>query len=403
MQMDPVSPESQPRADDHSGDIAAIQRIAAVPSILDVACRVTGMGFAAVARVTDTRWITCAVRDGIAFGLEPGDELEIRTTICDEIRGHRQAIIIDHVAEDPIFRDHHAPRRYGFQSYISVPIVRSNGDFFGTLCAIDPAPAKLSNSTAIITFQLFAQLIALQLEADDELSASEEKLLLAEDAAELREQFIAVLGHDLRNPLAAIESGVRLIGRGTIDDRSRTILGMMQSSTRRMARLIDDVLDLARGRLGGGIHVIREVQDQLDAQLATVIDEMRATHTDSRIETAIEQSGAVSCDPARIAQLLSNLMSNALTHGDPAAAIRVTGGISDGVFRLSVINQGPPIPKDRRERLFRPFTRGEGGNPGKGLGLGLYIAAEIAKAHGGTIDVESSEAETRFTLSMPAA
>ena len=388
--------------DSHSRDVAAIQRIAAVPSILEVVCRVTGMGFAAVARVTDERWVACAVRDEISFGLEPGGELEIRSTICDEIRGHKQPIIIDHVAEDPVFRDHHTPRMYGFQSYISVPIVRSNGEFFGTLCAIDPAPAKLSNSTAITTFNLFAQLIALQLEADDRYTASEAKLIDAQDAAELREQFIAVLGHDLRNPLAAVESGMRLIERGQIDDKSRTIIGMMQASTRRMAKLIDDVLDLARGRLGGGIHVERELQDQLDAQLVNIIAEMRSAHPDRSIEAEIALAEPVACDPARIAQLLSNLMSNALAHGDPASPVRVVGGTQDGEFRLSVANYGEPIPENRRDRLFQPFTRGERGNPNKGLGLGLYIAAEIARAHDGRIEVESTGRETRFTLSIPA-
>jgi GAF domain-containing protein len=253
--MQETPPEGQPLADPNSQEVAKIARIAAVPAILDVVCRVTGMGFAAVARVTDDRWIACAVDDRIGFGLIPGGELEIRTTICDEIRGHKHAVIIDNVAEDPAFRDHHTPRMYGFQSYISVPIMRSNGEFFGTLCAIDPAPAKLNESTALPTFELFAQLIASQIEADERIDASEAELLNANAASELREQFIAVLGHDLRNPLAAVEGGMRLIEKTPIDAKAQMILGMMRTSTARMARLIDDVLDLARGRLGGGIPV----------------------------------------------------------------------------------------------------------------------------------------------------
>jgi GAF domain-containing protein len=120
-----------------SEDLAGIARIEAVPRILEVICRTTGLGFAAVARVTEDRWIACAVRDEIAFGLQPGGELQVETTICNEIRRSGQLVVIDHVAEDPGFCRHPTPELYGFQSYISVPIVLSDGRFFGTLCAID--------------------------------------------------------------------------------------------------------------------------------------------------------------------------------------------------------------------------------------------------------------------------
>src|SRR5258708_37961330 len=100
---------------DFANDIAAVQRIDAVPRILEIVCRSTGMGFAAVARVTDERWVCCAVRDDIDFGLQPGGELKVETTICHEIRRSDQAIAIDHVAEDEVFAKHHTPAMYGFQ------------------------------------------------------------------------------------------------------------------------------------------------------------------------------------------------------------------------------------------------------------------------------------------------
>src|ERR1700728_3466913 len=107
-------------ASDFQADIDAVNAVSVVPTILDVVCRLTGMGFAAVARVTSDRWIACSVRDDIAFGLEPGGELEIETTICHEIRQSGHAVIIDHVAEDPAFCAHRTPAMYGFQSYISM-------------------------------------------------------------------------------------------------------------------------------------------------------------------------------------------------------------------------------------------------------------------------------------------
>jgi GAF domain-containing protein len=143
-------------------DVAAVLRIPTVPMILDVVCRMTGLGFAAVARVTDKQWIACSVKDDIGFGLEPGGELALETTICNEIRDHRRAVVIEDVACDAQWSHHHTPKQYGFRSYISMPITLPNGDFFGTLCAIDPKPARLGTPEILGAFELFAQLIALR-------------------------------------------------------------------------------------------------------------------------------------------------------------------------------------------------------------------------------------------------
>src|SRR5579872_3180286 len=153
-------------ASDVMSDVDAIKRIDAIPRILEVVCRSTGMGFAAIARVTDDRWICCAARDEIGFGLRPGDELKLETTICSEIRQSHQAVVIDHVAEDEIFSGHHTPAMYGFQSYISTPILLADGSMFGTLCAIDPRPARLNDLKTIGMFELFAELIASQLSSN---------------------------------------------------------------------------------------------------------------------------------------------------------------------------------------------------------------------------------------------
>ena len=204
-------------SEDLKADVSDVQRVRAVSSILEVVCRVTGIGFAAVARVTEDRWIACAVKDDIAFGLKPGGELKVETTICNEIRQSGQEVVIDHVAEDPSFCRHPTPAMYGFQSYISVPIVRSNGAFFGTLCAIDPRPIKLRTPEIIGMFKLFAELISLHLDNLDRLSRSEATLADVNKEAALREEFIAVLGHDLRNPLASIKAGIDLVRRGNAD------------------------------------------------------------------------------------------------------------------------------------------------------------------------------------------
>ncbi len=141
---------------DFSADIAAVQAVDDVREILRTICDITGMGFAAVARVTDTRWIACQVLDRIGFGLDAGDELELQTTICDEIRQSGSGVIIDHVADNPQWRTHHTPVLYGFQSYISLPI-RRDDSFFGTLCAIDPEPRNVSSLEVVTMFENYAR------------------------------------------------------------------------------------------------------------------------------------------------------------------------------------------------------------------------------------------------------
>jgi signal transduction histidine kinase len=381
-------------------DIAAVEAIPAVPTILEVVCRTTGMGFAAIARVTEDRWVACAVRDDIAFGLQPGGELVVETTICHEIRAVPEAVVIDNVAEDPRYRDHHTPRQYGFQSYISMPIILPGGRFFGTLCAIDPRPARLRTPEVIGMFKLFAELIAFHLDAHRQVAESDAALAGERETAELRDQFMAVLGHDLRNPLAAISSGTRLLLSREPDEFSVQIIGMMQASVRRMTRLIENVLDFARGRLGGGIALTRRADEPLAPLLLQVLAEMRTAEPDRAIEAAIDLPERLHGDAQRIAQLFSNLLGNALTHGAEDAPVRAWARIADGMLELSVANAGTPIPEDRQARLFQPFFRGS--TTEGGLGLGLYIAAEIARAHDGTIEVRSTPEETVFTFRMPA-
>ncbi len=388
-------------ANDFESDVALVQSIEAVPSILDIVCRMTGMGFAAVARVTEGRWVACSVMDAIGFGLKPGGELTLETTICHEIRESREPVVIDNVAEDAVFRGHPTPALYGFQSYISIPIVMPDGEFFGTLCAIDPKPAALGRPETVGAFRLFAELIAHHLDTQRRLDASEAELLDARKTAELREVFIGVLGHDLRNPLAAVSSGISLIGRTPLNERATKVLTMMQQSVLRMNELITNVLDFTRGRLGGGINLRRNADLPLVPVLDQVVGELRYSWPEREIETRFVLEEAVDCDRDRIGQMFSNLLSNAITHGADGQPIRTGASVQDGEFVLWVANGGAAIPPEMLPRLFEPFARGADGANQQGLGLGLHIAAEIARAHGGRLWATSSEEKTCFTFAMP--
>ena len=384
---------------DFQADLDAIETIAAVPTILNVVCRVTGMGFAAVARVTEHRWVCLAVNDEINFGLKPGGELKVETTICHEVRDAREAVIIDHAAQDAVYCGHPTPEMYGFQSYISMPIFLKDGSFFGTLCAIDPKPAKLKNEGVIGMFRLFAELIAFHLDAGRRLATAEANLLDARTAAEVRDQFIAVLGHDLRNPLASIGAGTLLLQKTPLDDKARSIVALMDQSVVRMAALISNILDFARGRLGGGLTLERS-DTPLEPVLKQIIAELQAVHPGRAVEAEFHLTQPVVADSNRIGQLFSNLVGNALTYGAAGAPVRVKAA-TNGRFALVVCNKGAPISPATTTRLFQPFARGDVRREQQGLGLGLYIASEIARAHGGTIEVTSSAEETCFTFSMP--
>ena len=394
MSVHPVSDQSL------QDDVALISSIDAVPTILEVCCRTTGMGFAAVARVTEDRWIACAVRDEIAFGLKPGGELKVETTICDAIRASGNAVVIDHVAEDDDFCGHPTPALYGFQSYISMPIFRRDGVFFGTLCAIDPRPARLKHTQVVGMFKLFAELISFNVDAQERLASSEAALFSERQSSDLREQFIAVLGHDLRNPLASIDAGASLLAKEKLQGKAQTIVPLMQKSVRRMANLIDNVLDLARGRLAGGLSVNRDRDEPLAPALMQVVEELRSAWPERPIEVEMKLAARADCDPARIAQLLSNLLANALVHGTGPVHVRAV--CNDGDLELAVVNGGDPIPPEVMARMFQPYYRAAVDGNRRGLGIGLYIASEIARAHGGSLSVASDAAETRFMLKVPA-
>ncbi|MXP42821.1 PAS domain-containing protein [Altererythrobacter soli] len=221
-------------------------------------------------------------------------------------------------------------------------------------------------------------------------------------ALELRDQFMAVLGHDLRNPLAAIRSGLRLLGKGEgRTAREEAIIGEMNRSVDRANRLIDDVLDFARGKLGSGIPLARDRDKPLAPILEQVLVEMRAIDPDREFRARIEIAHPVDCDPDRIGQMASNLLANAATHGSPDQPIILEATTTDEAFRLSIANGGEAIPENVREHLFQPFFRGQARESKQGLGLGLFIVKEIAKAHGGTMEVTSTDEETRFTFTMP--
>jgi signal transduction histidine kinase len=380
--------------------VREIEAIGAVPKILETVASLTGVGFVAIAHVAETSWTACAVWDKLDFGLEAGDGLDVTTTLCEDVRSTRHSIVIDHVEVSEQYRDHPTPRIYGFQSYFSIPITRRDGSYFGTLCGLDPRPMTLSAPAMLSTLELFADLVSGQLETERLHAATQTDLSDERETAELREQFIAVLGHDLRTPLNALQNGVDLLGLKTRDDATRQILGRMGRSVGRMSALVDDLVDFTRGRMGGGIAVNLRPESALDVQLGQVIAELRAIHPEADIVAIIQPAISLRCDAGRLCQLLSNLVKNAIVHGAARAPVQVLVTATNKRLYMSVTNDGNPLPPHVVQQLFKPDWRSPSSTRHEGLGLGLYIVAEIARAHHGAIDVASLDGKVCFTFSM---
>jgi signal transduction histidine kinase len=389
-----------PLSDPLHADVAAISRLSSVPTILRVISQVTGMRYGCIARVTANQWVACAVHDNVPFGLHPGDELEINTTLCKRVRDTHVPVVIEHASVDPEFATHPTPKMYSFESYVAVPIYLVDGSYFGNVCVWDPEPFQIDRSKVLSMMGLFGQLVAQQLDAEVRQAVTTDQLLDAHSTAELREQFIAVLGHDLRTPLASISLGAQTLALDDLSTDQRKLVDRIGSSARRMRGLVSSLLDLARAKMGPGIELaLTEVAD-LAAPLRHVVAELETSHPGCEIRAAYRLEGPVRCDPDRVSQLLSNLLANALHHGTAGRPIEVDIALSRGALRMMVHNDGV-ISAKAYARLFQPYSRGSNGSS-KGLGLGLYIAREIARAHGGTLAVDSTEAAgTRFTFSLP--
>ena len=216
----------------------------------------------------------------------------------------------------------------------------------------------------------------------------------------LRDRFVGILGHDLRSPLSAILASAEHLARGSLEDGPKRAVARIVTSSRRMERMIAALLDLTRGRLGGGIPVTPQPHD-LRAVAEQVLDEARAANPERTLALTAQGDTNASFDADRMAQVVSNLIANALEHGDPQGPISVLLDGDAAGLQLSVHNTGTPVPEAEREEIFDPFRKGStSGRPG--LGLGLYIAREIVRAHGGELSLRSSaEQGTIFTARLP--
>ncbi|NVJ16410.1 GAF domain-containing protein [Myxococcus sp. AM010] len=224
--------------------------------------------------------------------------------------------------------------------------------------------------------------------------------------AEFEQQLVGIVSHDLRNPLAAISMSAGLLEKkGALTESQQRMVWRIGQATERAARMIRDLLDFTKARLGGGIALHRQATD-LREVVHQVVDELLVANPGRRVEVEVQGEVRGEWDSDRIAQVLTNLLGNALAYSPADAPVRVDTRLEGEAALLSVFNGGAPIPRELLPRLFEPLTRGalKEGQSTRSIGLGLYIVQDIVRGHGGGVEVVSSEQHgTTFTVRLPRA
>lgn len=394
-------------------NVEDIQSIKILPTILNVINQSTGLGFVAVARVTPNKWLTCGVLDNLNFGLTPGDELQVETTICHEVRQADKLVVIDHVDNDEIFAKHHTPLQYGFQSYISVPITLQDGTFFGTLCALDPAPNKLNNAKVIGMFTSYAELISFHLDAIEKMRLKD--LEIKKKNFQL-ESFDFVSSHDLQEPLRKIQMFSSVILEKNNQNLTNEVvryLDGIKNESQRMRNILNDLLVFSEYK--------KSSQEFLATDLNSIVENIRKRlskeFSECNGKIVLDELPSVPIMPDQIEQLFYNLIINAITfrsnHCD--LEISISSKIEKGIdlsyekldtnttyCTLTFTDNGTGFDPRYNEKIFGMFNRLDKEKHCNSTGIGLTIARRITENHNGFIIANGNlNKGASFTVYLP--
>ncbi len=403
-------------------DFETVRQIPIIPTMLEVICRTTGMGFAAVARVTDDRWLACNVRDEINFGLAEGGELKIETTICNEIRDNLKAVIINHVDEDNHYLNHHTPKTYGFQSYISFPIILKNGDFFGTLCAIDPKPAQLNNPKIIGMFSLFVELLSFHLQSVElmemshfALKETKRRLVYSQDE---NLQYQQISNHNLKEPLRKIsvfsDILVNKTNKGEIE-RAKQIALKINSFAQELTKMIQELTEFAG--LSSEMSFF-EIVD-LNQILLDVCVQLSTKLKDKKISVKYEMLPKISAIPSQIEQLFFHLINNIATFSKRNIPSTITiyakeigavdekhhlaSGNKPKYFEIVVEDNEVEIEEYTIDKIFDFFINFDTSQTSGSYMAGLAHCRKIVHNHGGVLKAKSIPGRgTSFFIILPS-
>ncbi|KAA0992398.1 sensor histidine kinase [Dyadobacter aurulentus] len=400
-------------------DIARIEQISIVPTMLEVICRTTGMGFAAIARVTEDKWVACSVRDEIEFGLKPGGELVLETTICNEIRSNREAVVIDNVDRDPNFCQHHTPKMYGFKSYISVPIILKNGKFFGTLCAIDPRPAVLSDIKITGMFNMFVDLIAFHLQSIESVERTRQTLnevnhQLA-DSININNQFQFISNHNLQEPLRKMRvfSGMMLnaVDKNELD-KVKAYAARVDSCAAEFSAIVTELSDFTELFNETNFETVdlNQVVSDVSGLLSLLLE---TTNT----QITFENLPTITANRFQMEQLFRNLVTNSIQYakGGGQHLIHIHPGKNENeiaerngqqkmnhVLKIVIEDNGRGFSQVQLQKIFNIFSKFPDYKNGQTEGHSLAYCRKIVNNHGGHIKAESAEGKgTVFSITLP--
>jgi phosphoserine phosphatase RsbU/P len=267
-----------------------------------------------------------------------------------------------------------------------------------------PGASRRTISLSGVSLLDGGRVVAGQIVVLDDVSVQRAATVERERVADFQTQMLAIVGHDLRNPLGAILTGTRLIFDQARDNaRVVSTVRRIENSALRMRRIVEQLLDMTRARLGGGIPVAVEPVAWRPL-LSAVLDEATLAHPTFQFVLDADEDTQVVLDPDRFAQVVSNLLSNATQYGEVDGMITVTSSVSADYVSLAVHNRlrDKPLASHQIATLFDPYQRGHAAPAQlRGLGLGLYIVRELVRAHGGTIDATSNDAGTTFEIKLP--
>ena len=374
-----------------AADVALVNAIPDVPEILRIVCEITGMNFAVIARVSECNWTACAVLDRLGMGIGSGHELDIGTTFCREVLESRTAIMIDSVKDDLRYRDHLTPKIYGFESYVSVPIVLSDGHYFGSLCALDRRAIKVTDRRIRFMFLCFAGWLAEQLHGAVAPSLACGRPSTRDQVANLRSLIIAFLTDEESCAGASAEhSAVAQLW-------DRLALPFEHDSP-----LIADALTLARSPICAGRLLALQRCTDLPLRLRSVVATLRFTHPERQIISNIVFAGPVDCDPDWIERLASSMLGSALRRGGSSSAVSFIAKVKQNFLLLSAWNHGDTISPHEIADLFRPDWRSM--DDASSAGAAMHLCAEVVRSHRGTIVATSSPNDgTQLLVRLPRA
>jgi signal transduction histidine kinase len=328
---------------------------------------------------------------GLEAEIQRRFSLAVGTGFAGTIAATRAPLFLRDASRDPLPKSQFIRER-GLHALYGVPLIDED-DVIGVV-HMGSTIAYEFQEEDLILFRGLASRIASHIARRRTLDQHRERELL-------REQFVGILAHDLRSPLSAIRGSAQLLLRKQgLEESDRAALSGILRAAQRMGRLISDVLDFTRARLGSGLPVSLAFVD-LAGLARTSCEEARSANAGRNVDLTTEITSPVWCDADRIAQLLSNLVSNALRHGAQDAPVSVSITETPDDASIAVHNEGPVVPSELAPHLFQPFRKGREGKT-EGLGLGLFIAKSIAVAHGGSIEFQSTQKQgTTFLVRLP--